>query len=96
MLRIMIIWEPLNVMPRKCSTKNQSAGIPLTHKVLKTALDEKLGLNQKISDIDLLKFTEQFIEESKATRGFNTIKGYKTTQAHLKEFVRTYWHQCRI
>jgi len=69
--------------------EKSKAGIPLNHIVVKKALDKKLGLNQPQSENNFLKFIDQFIDESSVTREVNTIKGYKTTLAHLKEFVRT-------
>lgn len=69
--------------------EKSKAGIPLTHKVLKSALDEKLGLNQPKSPYNLLNFIELFIKESKLKRESNTLKGYVTTQNHLIEFFKS-------
>jgi len=64
-------------------------GVPLTHAILKEALDEKLGLNQSSSKNSFINYIEDFIIDAKRTKEKSTIKGYVTTQNHLLEFFKT-------
>jgi len=70
--------------------EKSKAGVPLTHQVLKQALDEKLGIVEQSTKNNLLKFAENFIEQSELTKGIKTIKSYRTTLNRLTDFIRKY------
>jgi hypothetical protein len=63
-----------------------SQGKVFAHFGLKDCLDTELGLKAPENAITFLSFIEQFIKEAPITKEKNTIKSYKTTQTHLKDF----------
>lgn len=63
-------------------------GIPLTHSVVKEALDEKLGMRKPEQPLEIFEFIEMYIEESKYSKALKTIQGYQTTLKYLKAYAR--------
>jgi len=69
---------------------NSKSGIPLTHKILKQGLDDKLGLNSEADRSNFVSFIEQYIKESRLLKGEKTIKSYNTTLNRLNDFAQKY------
>lgn len=63
-------------------------GIPLTHSVVKQAMDEKLGLNKPEKTIELFDFIEMYIEECRYSKALKTVQGYQTTLKYLKDYAK--------
>lgn len=55
---------------------------------LKTKFFEEMGIELKDDSITLFEFIEKFIEQRKVTVRPNTIKKYKTTEQHLKDYTK--------
>lgn len=70
-------------------------GIPPTAELVQRLLKEKLdntppAIKEASVKMTLVKFIEQFIEQSKSVRKEETLKGYKTTLNHLKDYAKCY------
>lgn len=63
-------------------------GIPLTHNVVKEALDEKLGIGTPEKPMELFEFAEMFIEECRHSKALKTVQGYQTTLKYLKDYAK--------
>ncbi len=76
---------------RNCNIENITPTAELVLAQLKDRIDNTPPHATSIQPkITLLKFIEQFIEQSKSIRQNETLKGYRTTLNHLKDFSIRY------
>lgn len=71
----------VRAIQRNCKNENISLSNPL----LKQELDKRFK-KQKKQKVTFLEFIEQFIQQSKTRKKLPTIKVYKNTLTHLKDF----------